>query len=73
MLVVAEIALTIVVTAGAGLMIQSLARLRGVDPGFNPDKVVTLQFNLPVLRYRTPESRSGFMDQMLERVHACRA
>lgn len=63
MLAVAEIGLTIIVTAAAGLMIQSLSRLHGVDPGFNPDKVPTLQFNLPgrrdvgnetVVRYNTP-------------------
>ena len=69
MLVVAEIALTIVVTAGAGLMIQSLNRLHGVDPGFNPDKVMTLQFNLPQARYNSPETRNAFVDRMIERVH----
>jgi putative ABC transport system permease protein len=79
MLVVAEIALTIVVTAGAGLMIQSLDRLHAVDPGFNPDNVLTLQFSLPgrrdvgnetVVRFNTPESRNEFVDRLLERVHA---
>jgi putative ABC transport system permease protein len=70
LLVSVEIALTIVVTAGAVLMMQSLNRLHGVDPGFNPDNVLTVQFNLPASRYQTPEAFTGFIDRLLERVHA---
>lgn len=72
-LVSVEIALTIVVTAGAGLMMQSLNRLHGVDPGFNPQRVLTVQLNLPASRYLTPEAPdafTGFVDRLLERVHA---
>jgi putative ABC transport system permease protein len=70
LLVSVEIALTIVVTAGAALMMQSLNRLHGVDPGFNPDNVLTVQLNLPASRYQTPEAFTGFIDRLLERVHA---
>jgi len=70
LLVSVEIALTIVVTAGAALMMQSLNRLHGVDPGFNPDGVLTVQLNLPQSRYQTPEAVGGFVDRLLERVHA---
>jgi len=70
LLVSVEIALTIVVTAGAGLMIQSLNRLHGVDPGFNPEKVLTVQLNLPQSRYQTPDALAGFVDPLLERVQA---
>jgi hypothetical protein len=72
-LVSVEIASTIVVTAGAGLMMQSLNRLHGVDPGFNPERVLTVQLNLPASRYLTPEAPdafTGFVDRLLERVHA---
>jgi putative ABC transport system permease protein len=78
-LVVAEIALTVVITAGAALVMQSLERLHRVDPGFNPENILTLRFNLPgrrdaggetVQQYQTPESRTVFMDQLLERVRA---
>jgi putative ABC transport system permease protein len=78
-LVVAEIALTVVITAGAALVMQSLERLHRIDPGFNPENVLTLRFNLPgrrdaggetVQQYQTPESRNVFMDQLLERVRA---
>jgi putative ABC transport system permease protein len=70
LLVSVEIALTIVVTAGAGLMMQSLNRLHGVDPGFNPENVLTVQLNLPQSRYQTPETFTGFFDALLERVRA---
>jgi predicted permease len=69
LLVAAEIALTIVVTVGAGLMMQSLNRLHGVDPGFDPENVLTVQFNLPAAKY-PPDSFPRFADQLLERVHS---
>jgi len=69
LLVAAEIALTIVVTVGAGLMMQSLNRLHGVNPGFDPENVLTVQFNLPGAKY-PPDSFPGFADRLLERVQS---
>jgi len=69
LLVAAEIALTIVVTVGAGLMMQSLNRLHGVNPGFDPENVLTVQFNLPGAKY-PPDSFPGFADRLLERVRS---
>ena len=68
LLVVSEIALTIIVLVGAGLMLQSLGKLAGVDVGFNPKNVLTAQFNLSRIRYGTPEAQMALMDRVMERL-----
>ncbi|MBV9925152.1 MAG: ABC transporter permease, partial [Acidobacteria bacterium] len=51
-LVVAEIAITAVLLAGAGLMVRSFAAVQSVDPGFRPDRVLTFDFALPMTTYK---------------------
>jgi len=46
-LVASEVALALIVLSGAGLMIKSASRLMGVDPGLNPDNVLTMQMSVP--------------------------
>ena len=68
LLAVAEIALTLMLLVGAGLLLNSFARLINVNPGYNPQGVLTLQLNLPQARYPRGEMHTAFYDQLLERV-----
>ena len=69
-LVVAEIALSLVLLIGAGLMIKSFAALQRVNVGFNPDNLVTMQLSLPGSRYRDRAQIISFYQQLLQRVEA---
>lgn len=69
-LVVAEVALALVLTLGAGLLVRSFWKLAQVDPGFDPTGVVAQQVILPGLRYDTDDKARLFFDQLEERVAA---
>jgi putative ABC transport system permease protein len=51
LLVVSEVALSLMLLIGAGLMMQSFLKLQDVDPGFNPNSVLTMEVDLPKARY----------------------
>ncbi len=70
LLVVSEIALALVLLVSAGLMIKSFSRLLAVDPGFNPQNVLTMSVSLRGPKYDKPEQVTGFAQQTLERVRA---
>ena len=67
-LLVGEIALTLALLVGAGLLIRSFARLRNAGIGVNPHNLVTMAIDLPKTKYRTITSRREFFDQLVERV-----
>jgi putative ABC transport system permease protein len=69
-LVVSEIALALVLLIGAGLLIKSIWKLRTVDPGFNPDNLLTMRVELPEVRYREIPKQIQFRDRVLEAVNA---
>jgi putative ABC transport system permease protein len=69
-LVVAEVALALVLLVGAGLLINSFARLRSVDPGFDPHQVLTLRVDLPEAKYGEPEQITNFNRELLRRIEA---
>lgn len=68
-LVIAEVALAVVLLAGAGLLIRSFNRLRQVDLGFKPDNLLTMRMVLPLPKYQKPESRRAFYDELLRRIN----
>ena len=67
-LVVAQVALSLVLLVGAGLMIRSFAKLQSVDPGFDPGGVLTARVQLAGERYQTPETATAFFERLIERV-----
>jgi putative ABC transport system permease protein len=69
-LVAAEVALTVVLVIGAGLMVRSLSRVISVDPGFASDDVVMAIVSLPASGYPESDQVQAFFDDVLERVSA---
>jgi predicted permease len=70
LLVVAQMALAVVLLAGAGLMLRTAAALRSVDPGFEPEGAVALDFVLPWWEYSTVEQAWGFTSGSLASVRS---
>ncbi|HSK63342.1 MAG TPA: ABC transporter permease, partial [Pyrinomonadaceae bacterium] len=67
-LVVAEVALSLVLLAGAGLFFRSFVTLFKTDPGFNPENVLTMQLILPPAKYTDEPQRSAFYADLVQRV-----
>ena len=68
MLVVSEVALAIVLLAGAALMIRSFENLVHLDPGFRADHVLVMRTPIQMQKYDTQARRAAFYDQILEKV-----
>ena len=69
-LVTAELALALVLLAGAGLLIKGFLRLRSVDPGFNPANVISMYLQLPGTRYPQIPMQTNFRRELLARINA---
>ena len=70
LLIVCEVALSLVLLMGASVTIQSLITLRSGDRGFDPDNVLTMRVRPVEARYPTPEQRSAFVAAVLQRIRA---
>jgi putative ABC transport system permease protein len=69
-LVIVEVALALVLLVGAGLLIKSFARLRSVDPGFDPARVIAISVQLPNTRYHEIPKQIEFRRELLGRLNS---
>jgi predicted permease len=69
-LVVLEVALSLVLLVGAGLMVRSFAQIQRVDPGFDARNVVTFNAPLQFLKYLTSAKRAQFANELADRLRA---
>ncbi len=70
LLVISQVALSVVLLIGAALLIESLARLRGENVGFNPEHLLTFRVSLPASRYDTEQKRTSFFEQAVQQIDA---
>jgi predicted permease len=70
LLVVGQVALSIILVIGAALMIDSFVRLRSVDPGFKSADLLTVKIALPPLRYGSDQKKIAFFEELAESVRA---
>ena len=68
LLVAGELALGLILLAGTGLLLKSLARINEVNPGFQPQHVLTAALSLPAAQYNTPEKQIAFFRAVLNRL-----
>jgi predicted permease len=69
-LVTVEIAVTVVLLIGAGLLLRSFVRLRSTDVGCVTDNVLTLNYSLPAQKYSSPDKVNAFNESLLEKLRA---
>jgi putative ABC transport system permease protein len=69
-LVAGQIAVAMVLLAGAGLTVKSLFQLMQVKPGFRTEHILTLEYRLPKNKYPTGAQETNFHDRVVERVSA---
>lgn len=69
-LVIAEVAVALVLLAGAGVMLRSFLRLRAADSGFRTDNLLTVRLFLPAAKYAEAGQKTAFHRELLERIQA---
>jgi putative ABC transport system permease protein len=68
--VLVEVALSLVMLAGAGLLLKSFVLLQRVDPGFRTERLLTLRLSLPAARYGQRDQLTAFYDRLRDRLAA---
>jgi len=69
-LVISEVALSLVLLIGAGLMIRSFWKLQNVDPGFDTSNALTMSVVLTPIRYSEPHQELAFFDRAIEQIRS---
>ena len=69
-LITVEVAFSVVLLIGAGLLVRSYARVLRADPGFDPRNTLSFRLSLPAARYKTPESVTNFYRALDEKLTA---
>jgi predicted permease len=67
-LIVVQVALSMMLVTGAGLLVRSVLRLQAVDPGFQSENVLSFRLSLVGERYTDPQARIQFYDQLLDQL-----
>lgn len=67
-LVIGEVALSLMLLFGAGLMIRSFQQLLRVNPGFEPDGVLTMTLSIASAKFPSPQQQISFLERVLQRV-----
>jgi putative ABC transport system permease protein len=70
LLVIGQVALTMVLLIGAGLLVRSFGKLLRVETGFDPENVLTMNVSLPTVKYGDAQKQIAFFDDLLRRVSA---
>ena len=68
LLLIGEVAMSLVLLVGAGLLVQSFLRLQEVKPGFNPERVLIASLSLPGAKYKEDQQRIDFYRNLTERL-----
>lgn len=69
-IVAAQVAITLILLTGAGLLGRSMMRVLSIDPGFEPEHIITLDLKLPDLQARTEAQRVQFLEQLMSQLKA---
>jgi putative ABC transport system permease protein len=67
-LVIAEVSLSTIMLVSAGLLVRSYQRQQHINPGFDPEGVLTMMIALPEYRYSAPEARTQFFQESVQRI-----
>ena len=70
LLVVSELALCVILLISAGLLIRSFTRVKGVSPGFNPDKILTVELTMSGAKYKDKQAVLGTYHELFQRLEA---